>query len=477
MTTTTSSDLAALRARIASALGDRLPAHIARLDWRPDQLGEFQRTSLRALLHHAVAHSPFHAARLAAAGLARADIDTFELSDLAELPIMTKTQMMANFDDVVTDRRLTRALVERSITDAATEPPLILGDYVCLASGGSSGLRGIYVQTPEEYVEFAASVTRRAMAAFLAFGGQPADGLAIAMVGAASPIHSTGFGASVATGPPIRLISAPATMPTAAIVDRLNAAQPPALIGYASKLGELAREQNAGRLRLRLLAVTSAAEMLTSEVREAIRAAFGVAPVDMFASTEGLVGHTEPGGTVFTFAADTCIAECVDDAGQPVPDGTTSARVLVTNLHNHTQPLIRYELTDRFTPTGASTAGFLQATVDGRADEGFRYGGLTMHPSALTTALLQAPAVLEYQVRQTPRGVNVAVVADTDFDHGALAAGIECSLREAGLTEPEVSISRVEAITRDPVTGKAKRFLPNSAATAGRSGTGQPTQR
>ena len=77
MTTTTSSGLAALQAWFASALADRLPAHIARLDWRPDQLAEFQRSSLRALLRHAVEQSPFHAARLAAAGLTRADIDKF----------------------------------------------------------------------------------------------------------------------------------------------------------------------------------------------------------------------------------------------------------------------------------------------------------------------------------------------------------------------------------------------------------------
>ena len=459
-TTNTGSGLAALRAWFAPALADRLAAHIARLDWRPDQLAEFQRSSLRALLRHAAGHSPFHAARLAAAGLTRADIDTFELSDLARLPVMTKTQMMADFDDVVTDRRLTRALVERHITDSATEPPLILGDYIVLASGGSSGLRGTYLQTPQEYLEFGVPCIRRAMAAFIAFGGQPADGLVVGMVGAASPIHSTGFAASVATGPPVRFISAPATLPTATIVDRLNVAQPPALLGYASKLGELAREQRAGRLRLQLLAVTSCAEMLTGEVREAVHDAFGVAPINMFAATEGLVGHTDPGGEVFTFATDTCIAECVDDAGRPVPDGTTSARVLVTNLHNQTQPLIRYELTDRFTPAGLSAAGFLRATVDGRADDGFRYGDLAVHPSVLTTALLQTGAVREYQVRQAPRGVTVAVVADADFDHGALTAGIEGSLRQAGLTDPEVSISRVDAITRDPLTGKAKRFVP-----------------
>ena len=367
---------------------------------------------------------------------------------------------------MVTDRRLTRDLVERHITDSGSEPQLILGGYVCLASGGSSGLRGTYLQTPEEYVEFGTTCFRRAMAAFLGFGGQPAEGLVVGMVGAASPVHSTGFGAGIATGPPLRFISAPATLPTATIVDRLNAAQPPALLGYASKLAELATEQRAGRLRLRLLAVTSAAEMLSSEVREAIHDAFGVAPINMFASTEGLVGHTEPGGEVFTFATDTCIAECVDDAGRPVRDGTTSARVLVTNLHNHTQPLIRYELSDKFTPAGLSAAGFLRATVDGRADDGFRYGHLTVHPSVLTTALLQMPAVREYQVRQTPRGVTVAVMADTAFDQAALGAEIEQSLRQAGLTDPEVSISCVDSIARDPVTGKAKRFMPDAATAA-----------
>jgi phenylacetate-CoA ligase len=163
---------------------------------------------------------------------------------------------------------------------------------------------------------------------------------------------------------------------------------------------------------------------------------------------------------VFTFATDTCITECVDDAGQPVPEGTTSSRVLVTNLHNHTQPLIRYELTDRFTPAGVSAAEFLQATVDGRADDGFRYGNIKVHPSVLTTALLQTPAVDEYQVRQTPHGVDIAVMADTAFDRAALGAAIHNSLRQAGLTDPEVSISRVESIARDPLTGKAKRFVP-----------------
>jgi hypothetical protein len=45
------------------------------------------------------------------------------------------------------------------------EPSLLLGEYVCLLSGGSSGLRGIVVQTVGEYADFVASIMRRAMAA------------------------------------------------------------------------------------------------------------------------------------------------------------------------------------------------------------------------------------------------------------------------------------------------------------------------
>ena len=71
------------------------------------------------------------------------DPDRFELSDLARLPTMTKSEMMAAFDDVVTDRRL-RLASSRSTTwrNQSSEPSLLLDEYVCLASGGSSGLRG-----------------------------------------------------------------------------------------------------------------------------------------------------------------------------------------------------------------------------------------------------------------------------------------------------------------------------------------------
>jgi phenylacetate-CoA ligase len=455
MTATTITGLDLLRARMAAAMGGQLPAHVQRLSWGPAQLAAFQRDRLRALLARAIERSPFHAARLRGIDPAR-----FEPADLPQLPVMTKAQMMEHFDAAVTDPRLTRDLVEQHLAGSVAEPSLLLGEYVALLSGGSSGLRGLVVQTVSEYADFVSAIMRRPMAEAMTPAGPPPEGLVIGIVGAGSPVHSSGLGAATAVAPPVRMIPAPASLPTAEIVRRLNAAQPPALFAYGTKLAELAREQRAGQLQLNLRSVTSMAEAISPAERTAIGQAFEVPVVDLFVSTEGLVGRSEPGHPVLTFASDTCVAECVDDDGRPVPDGVASSRVLVTNLHNLTQPLIRYELTDRFTPAGHPGGGFLRASVDGRADDTFRYPGVSVHPIVIGTPLLRAPAIREFQVRQTERGADLAAVVDGDLDAAALTAAVRDSLRQAGLAGPQVTLRRVDALDRDPLTGKARRFIP-----------------
>jgi len=201
-------------------------------------------------------------------------------------------------------------------------------------------------------------------------------------------------------------------------------------------------------------------ESISPAERAAVTEAFGVPVVDMFVSTEGLVGHSEPGGTVLTFASDTCIAECTDDEGRPVPDGVASSKVLVTNLHNLTQPIIRYELTDRFTCYGMSESGCLRASVEGRSDDLFRYLEASVHPFVIGAPLLHAPAVREFQIRQTELGADIAAVIDGDFDDAAVTAAVERSLGQAGLGRPQVSVRRVRTLDRDPMTSKARRFIP-----------------
>ena len=317
----------------------------------------------------------------------------------------------------------------------------------------------MFVQRLGEFVEFAASIMRPAMARQCS-SGSPGAGLVIGAVMAASPAHASGFGVATLSGP-VRFVPVPATLPIADMVDRLNALRPPALMGYPTKLAQLAREQLAGRLAIAPRSVTVTSEQLTARDRTTITAAFGVPVVNQFASTEGLVGQGEPGGSVLTFATDMCIVELVDRENRSLVSDAVSARILVTNLHNLTQPLIRYELTDCFVRYPCLPgSGYLRAEVEGRADEVLRYGAVEVHPLVIATAMVKAPHVVEYQVRQTDRGVDVAVVTDGPVDLQGLADAIEGGLRKAGVVQATAAVRKVSVISRHPETGKTRRFIP-----------------
>jgi phenylacetate-coenzyme A ligase PaaK-like adenylate-forming protein len=251
------------------------------------------------------------------------------------------------------------------------------------------------------------------------------------------------------------------TLPLAESVARLEALQPAVLAGYPSALARLAREQRAGRLRIAPRAVTTSSETLLPEWRAAIADAFGAPVVDMFGSTEGLVGTSEPDDAVIDFNSDVCIVELVDERGEPVPDGTPSARILLTNLANRAQPLIRYEITDRFVRApAAQDHGHLRARVEGRADDVLRWGETEVHPLVIRSVLVKTPAAQDYQVRQTPAGIELAVLASEPLDLDGLRRELGSALAAAGLRSAEVVTRSVRAFERNPETGKLRRFIP-----------------
>ncbi|MPY94095.1 MAG: hypothetical protein GEV08_13835 [Acidimicrobiia bacterium] len=452
MPTSTTTTFDELRRRAQAQLFAGLPQHVERLTWSRPQVAEHQRSALRALLARALEESPLHARRLA--GL---DPSTFELEDLAGLPTMSKAEMMAGFDDLLTERRLGRRGVEEALAMTTVDPVPVLGEYLCMASGGSSGQRAVFVFDVAALVDYATSILRPAVARR---GGPPPAGATSAMVGAASPIHATGLAPRLLEGSPLSFTSVPVTLPLGELVGRLDALQPMALFGYAGMLARLAHEQRAGRLRISPRSVTATSEVLLPQHRAAITEAF-VPPVDMFATTEGLVGSSAPGDTTVTFASDCCIVELVDEHDRPVPPGVRAAKALVTNLFNHVQPLIRYELGDCFVRRpDVPEHGHLRATVEGRADEVLHFGELAIHPAVVRSVLVSTPAVVDYQACQTLRGLDLAVVADREVALGRLCELVSAALADAGLPSPEVRARAVERLPRQPDTGKLRRFIP-----------------
>jgi phenylacetate-coenzyme A ligase PaaK-like adenylate-forming protein len=442
---------APMRQRYQAEFLRRAPEHIARLDWSPAQIAARQLDGLRALLAVARERSPLHARRLRAV-----DPDRFQLEDLPRLPVMTKSELMDDFDDALTDRRVTRALCERALAATTNEPRPLFDAYFCLASGGSSGRRGVFVKDLEAWTEFSLALNRSLLAA----QGPPSNGGEIAMIAASSAVHCTGVARAWTAGGPVRLCKIPVTLALPEIVERLNALQPAGLYGYPSVLARLAHEQREGRLRISPQSIRSTSENLLAEWRTAISEAFGAPIVDTYGTTEGLAGVSEPDGTFFTFNSDTCILELVDAAGSPVPPGVASARILVTNLANRIQPLIRYEIGDRFVRQPDSPHhGHLRARVEGRADEVLRFGNVEIHPLVIRSVLVKTPEVSDYQVRQTARGIEVTAQAEVALEIESLRLELISSLASAGLRDPEVEVRAVPVLDRHEDTGKLRRFI------------------
>jgi phenylacetate-coenzyme A ligase PaaK-like adenylate-forming protein len=169
----------------------------------------------------------------------------------------------------------------------------------------------------------------------------------MAVVSSRNTTHQSSLvGATVASRvvPTLRL---DATQPVEDVVRGLTDFRPDAVVGYASMLRVLAEEQQSGRLAIRPSALISASEVLTAETRQRVRSAFGVAPTNVYAATEtaGIASECQHGR--MHRCEDLVIAEVVDEDNHPVPAGAFGAKLLVTVLFSRTQPLIRYELSDR----------------------------------------------------------------------------------------------------------------------------------
>jgi len=156
--------------------------------------------------------------------------------------------------------------------------------------------------------------------------------------------------------------------------------------------------------------------------------------------------------------------EPVDAHGRAVGPGESAQRLLITNLFNHTLPLIRYELTDELTVAPRGARPFFRATrIEGRADDVFRYGDIVVHPLVFRSPLGRFPDVMEYQVRQTARGADVSLIANDRVDIATtkLAATLTAALRKAGVDDPQITVAVVPELERHAVTGKLRRFIPS----------------
>jgi phenylacetate-coenzyme A ligase PaaK-like adenylate-forming protein len=441
----------------------------ARERWTPEELLAYQQRQLSALLRHAAAASPFYRERsphaLGDTGIA-----------LDELPVLTKSELMASFDRLVTDSRLRLGELEAHVASLARDE-YYLGEYRVMATSGTTGERALIVYGRREWSLALAAVLR--WMAMMGISPRLPRRMSLAAIGAPSPVHvSNRYSITMDVGLH-RMLRLPATADIEELTRALNAFGPEAVIVYASIAGLLAIEQLEGRLRIRPRVVSTTSEVLSDEVRARIRAAWGVEPYNLYAMTEaGIVASECAEHRGLHAYDDLAILEVVDEAGHPVPPGTPGQRLLVTNLVNRAQPLIRYEVSDLIVaakdPCPCGRPLRLLTAVEGRSDEILHLPGaggrnVSLHPVQLHGAMSALAEVRQYQLVQDRDGLRALVALRGDARPHEATARIALALREAllerGVAPANVRVGLVERIEREGGSAaKLKTIKPSPRA-------------
>jgi phenylacetate-coenzyme A ligase PaaK-like adenylate-forming protein len=237
------------------------------------------------------------------------------------------------------------------------------------------------------------------------------------------------------------------------LVSGLNGFDPALLIGYPSALELLAEEQDAGRLHIRPVIVESSGESLGD--RAHLAAALGGEVHNAYAASEfSPIALDCPRGWLHV-NSDWAILEPVGTDYGPTPPGEYSHTVLLTNLANRVQPIIRYDLGDSvLAKSGPCECGnpLPAIRVAGRRDDVLRLLAadgtfVRILPLAIGSVLDEAPGLHRSQLVQTaPASLRLRVEPEPGADAGAVWLSASGKLLEylAGLELGNVGVVRAE---------------------------------
>ena len=395
---------------------------------------ERQERRLRDLVAFARTTSPYFRRRYA--GLPTG------VAEPHRLPPVTKSDLMAHFDEWVTDPALTLDGLRRDfLADPDRVGERYLGRYHAMTTSGTTGEPAVLLHDRNSWNvmmimmrlrvrwafrsrQLVAALARRGFrdAALFAGGGHLGANVLVESARRSAP----------ALARRIRLFSV--QRPLADLVAELNDFQPTMLNGYPSATALLAAEQAEGRLRISPVLAQVAGEHLTPAMRGLIEEVWPCRVIPSYAASEvpGLAFPCQMG--TLHVNADWYVIEPIDELGRPVPPGTMSHSALVTNLANRVQPVIRYDLGDRIRiGTEACHCGspLPTVTVQGRTDDVLTFESdtgapVTVLPLAIGTLVEGIPGVHRFQLIQTGRAaLTVRLESKPGAEQAVVRAAVE----------------------------------------------------
>ncbi len=396
-----------------------------------EEIEAIQAEKLTQLLKLAVAHCPWHAKRIRAAGLIVDAGATIGLNDLRQLPTMCK-------DDIRNHR-------EQMVWCG------VPGGIQAYNTGGSTGAPlSFYFGRMRQAADAAGRMRARR------WWGVDVGAREIYLWGAPVELNKTDRIKTVRDRLLNQMILNAFEMSPAQMdryVAAINNFKPACIYGYASSLTLLAAHVQTQHRKLRLpnlRVVCTTGEPLYQDQRRRLEAVFGTPVANEFGSRDiGFTAHESPSGQILLMS-ESIILEVVDGDGRPVAPGSTGEAVM-TGLCSMAQPFIRYRTGDILrlsTEPCRQGRGLhtLAEIVGRRTDFVVRKDGTIMHALAIIYILRAIDAVKEFRfIQHTVDSVEVVVVPTAEWSEQhvrAIRTGIAARLGE----HVQIDIRLVQAI-------------------------------
>jgi phenylacetate-CoA ligase len=411
----------------------------------------------RALIRYAGTRAPYYANIIRERGL---DVNTCTAADF---PLLTKSILMANFNDIVTDRRVTKKVIADFLSRSTDPKERLFDELTVMHTSGTSGEVGYFVYAAADFgrVRSGSRSNREAFRGLLPGFGRRLRRLRLAFYGATGGHFAgvTGM-ASMQQGIAKLFIDARAfevNTPLPAVVERLNQFKPDALWGYTTALKMLGDEQRAGRLNIRPTAVAASGETVTKADMQFLSAAFhGASALSMYACTEHLMlGISDRDGEAMTLTDDNLIFEFYEDHS------------VITNLFNHTLPLIRYRMSDILRPISAADAPRIQIqNLVGRTEQMpvFVNGAGAkdfISPHIINEIFVKGVARFQMQITG-PNSFRFPICVEAELDdreRAIAAAGVRMRLSEILAQKGLGNVAfEVEVVADIPLNERTRKF-------------------
>jgi phenylacetate-CoA ligase len=251
----------------------------------------------------------------------------------------------------------------------------------------------------------------------------------------------------------------------AAILERFD---PVIIYGYATALARFARFLRADRARLRIRprAIRATAEVLSAGDRACIEQTLQGPVFDYYGARDAgpIAGECRARAGLHVFA-DITHVEIIRADGSPCAPGETG-EVVVTKLHEHGMPFIRYRTGDRAAwLTGACSCGSMLprlSSLQGRVGDFVRApDGHAIHGEFFTHLFYGIDGVARFQVRQpSPSSLQILVEPAGVPDPAALERiRLAAAERFGARRSADVELRVVGSIAPGP-SGKHRFVLP-----------------